>query len=237
MRSWKLLLTTLWSLGCASPATPGVIRPPSGQRLESIPGPLPSFGPYDKASDAIQAACPFLLSKPHATAGRPTGEHFRLRWKLSQEYCAWLYYTPEHKYEMSLLAVSEIQSSDRQRTCGLPPVVSDPRYAPASLGYVFVLHTHPYENVLSEQDIRFIVDMAIEHGATAKTRTGEVPLSIVAFYSKSDDIDHPSCDGFFQYIPATGELLRWTHEWGVWESELTGRVSWTDASTYRVDGP
>ncbi len=40
-----------------------------------------------------------------------------------------------------------------------------------SLGYVFVLHNHPYENILSDFDIRFIVSMAAEHGVVVKTHT------------------------------------------------------------------
>ncbi|MGZ3458888.1 MAG: hypothetical protein ACXU86_10350 [Archangium sp.] len=196
---------------------------------------MPAFGPFDTSSDAIQAACPLLLSKPHATAGRPIDENFRLRWTLSQEYCAWLYYTPDHKYEMSMLAAGAVQDDSRKRTCGLPPVVDDPRYPPTCLEYVFVLHNHPYENILSDFDIRFIVDMAAEHGVTAKTRTGPIPISIVAFYSKSGDRERPTCDGFFQYVPGTGELLRWTRSRGTWSHELTGRVVWLDETTYRVD--
>jgi hypothetical protein len=225
----------LWS-GCSpSKAISGVVQPEPGERLTSIPGPMPAFGPFDTFSDALQAACPLLLSKPHATAGRPTDENFRLRWALSQEYCAWLYYTPDHKYEMSMLATGAIQDDARKRTCGLPTVVDDPRYPPESLGYVFVLHNHPYENVLSDFDIRFIVAMAAEHGVVVETSTGVIPISIVAFYSRSRDLENPTCDGFFQYIPGTGELLRWTHSQGSWSHELMGRVVWLDATTYRID--
>jgi hypothetical protein len=126
---------------------------------------MPGFGPFDKFSDALIAACPVILSKPRAAAGRPTDENFRLRWMISQEYCAWLYYTPDHKYEMSLLVAGMIQDDPRKRTCRLPSVVIDDRYPPESLGYVFVLHNHPYENILSDFDIHFIVEMATEHGA------------------------------------------------------------------------
>jgi hypothetical protein len=196
---------------------------------------MPAFGPFDTFSDALQAACPLLLSKPHATAGRPTDQNFRLRWLLSQEYCAWLYYTPDRKYEMSMLATGAVQDDSRKRTCGLPSVVDDPRYPPESLGYVFVLHNHPYENVLSDFDIQFIVAMAAEHGVVVKTHTGAIPISIVAFYSKSSEMNNPSCDGFFQYVPGTGELLRWTNSQGTWSHELTGRVVWLDATTYRID--
>ncbi len=46
---------------------------------------------------------------------------------------------------------------------------------------------------------------------------------------------NPTCDGFFQYIPGTGELLKWTHSRGAWVHELTGRVVWLDSETYRID--
>jgi len=156
---------------------------------------------------------------------------------LSEEYCAWLYYTPDHKYEMSMLAAGAVQDDPGKRVCDLPPIVNDDRYPPTSLGYVFVLHNHPYENVLTDFDIRFIVDMATLHGIAIKTQTGAVPISIVAFYSNSDALDNPTCDGFFQYIPGTGELVKWVNSRGTWKGEITGRIVWTDTTTYRIDKP
>ncbi|MBN9685303.1 hypothetical protein JYJ93_22925 [Corallococcus sp. NCSPR001] len=195
---------------------------------------MPAFGPFDSFSDALQAACPLILGKPQATAGRPTGQNFQLRWRLSREYCAWLYYTPDRKYEMSMLAAGAMHDDPQKRTCDLPSSVDDARYAPNSLGYVFVLHNHPYDNVLSDRDIRFIVDMAIEHGVSVKTHAGEIPLSIVAFFSLSDGLEHPPCDGFFQYIPATGELLRWLRGDDGWGRQIIGRVEWLDGERYRI---
>lgn len=195
---------------------------------------MPSFGPFDSYSDALQAACPLILGKPNATAGKPSGENFQLRWRLSREYCAWLYYTPDRKYEMSMLAAGAVHDDPQKRTCGLPATVDDSRYAPESLGYVFVLHNHPYDNVLSDRDIRFIVAMAVEHGVTVKTHAGEVPLSVVAFFSLSDSLERPPCDGFFQYIPATGELLRWLRSDSGWGRQVIGRVEWLDSTRYRI---
>jgi hypothetical protein len=129
---------------------PGVVQPGLGETLASVPGPMPGVGPFNKFSDALMAACPVILSKPHATSGRPTDENFKLRWTLSQEYCAWIYYTPDHN-------------------------------------------------------------------------------------SKSADLENPTCDGFFQYIPGTGELLRWANTGGTWAHEITGKVVWTDATTYHID--
>jgi hypothetical protein len=138
---------------------------------------------------------------------------------------------------MSMLAAAAVQNDPNKSVCDLPSIVDDPRYAPESLGYVFVLHNHPYENLLSRFDIHFIVKMAAEHSVVVKTRAGEVPISIIAFFSNSDALEHPRCDGFFQYIPGTGELLRWSHSEGNWTHRITGRVVWTDATTYRIDKP
>jgi hypothetical protein len=77
--------------------------------------------------------------------------------------------------------------------------------------------------------------MAAKHGLTSKTHTGEVPISTVAFYSSSDELENPPCDGFFQYIPGTGELFKWINLHGIWKSQLTGRLIWTNETTYRVE--
>jgi hypothetical protein len=197
---------------------------------------MPGFGPFDTFSDALLKACPMILEKPHATAGRPSNPNFPLRWQLSREYCAWLYYTPDQKYELSMLAANAVQDEPHRRRCRLPPLVDDPRYPPDSLGYVFVLHNHPFEDTLSEPDIRFIVSMGSRHGWVVKTNTGEVPLAIVAFFSNSNDFERPTCDGFFQYVPVNGELLRWTTTGeGPWRRELLGTITWLNETTYRID--
>jgi hypothetical protein len=238
MRLSALTVMVLLQLSCAQRVEmPGVVQLKPGETLPSIAGPMPGFGPFDNFSDALMAACPVILGKPHATAGRPTDEHFMLRWMLSEEYCAWLYYTPDHKYEMSMLVAGTTQQDSKKRTCRLPPTVNDARYSAESLGYVFVVHNHPYEQDLSAFDIRFIVAMAAEHGVVIKTRSGEVPISIVAFYSKSSDLEKATCDGFFQYIPGTGELFKWTNSPGKWTPEPSGKVVWIDATTYRIDRP
>lgn len=196
---------------------------------------MPGFGPFSNFSDALLAACPLILGKPHAMAGRPTDENFGLRWKLSQEYCAWLYYTPDDKYEMSMLVAETMQPDPTLRTCDLPSVVDDRRYAPEKLGYVFIVHNHPYENALSKLDIRFIVSMAAEHELVVKTRSGAIPISIIAFYSNSADPERPTCDGFFQYVPGTGELMKWTPGQGHWTPELIGAVTWTAPGIFQID--
>lgn len=197
---------------------------------------MPGFGPFSSFSDALIAACPLILEKPHATAGFPSAQDFQLRWRLSKEYCAWLYYTPAHQYEMSMLATNVVQDDARKRSCALPAIVDDPRYPSDSLGYVFVLHNHPFEDTISENDIRFVVSMATLHGLEFKTETGSVPLSIVAFFSDSGDVERPRCGGFFQYIPKTGEVLKWTTSGpGRWHKRQSATVTWTSETRYRID--
>lgn len=236
MRPQLLMIVAVLGLGCSAPKISlGILHLGPGETLSSVPGPMPGFGPFSNFSDALLAACPLILGKPHARAGRPTDENFRLRWQLSQEYCAWLYYTPDDTYELSMLVASTMQPDPRLRTCDLPSRVDDRRYAPERLGYVFVLHNHPYENALSKSDIRFIVSMAAEHEVAVKTRSEVVPISIIAFYSNSTDSERLNCDGFFQYVPGTGELLKWTPRQGHWTPEQIGTVTWTAPGVFRID--
>ncbi|RYZ37958.1 MAG: hypothetical protein EOO71_26040 [Myxococcaceae bacterium] len=234
---WRSLLGCMaLGLGCsASRPPPGVVQPSPGERLERIPGPLPGHGPYASYSDALMAACPLILKQPQAIAGRPSDQEFPLRWRLSKEYCAWVYYTPDQQFELSMLAASAVQDDPRKKSCALPPVVEDSRHPPESLGYVFILHNHPFENELSDFDIRFAVAMADVHGLSVDTRTGPVPLSIIAFFSKGHDTTQPTCDGFFQYVPATGQIIRWTsREGGRWQRKQIATLRWLDDTNYRI---
>ncbi|WP_223754935.1 hypothetical protein [Myxococcus sp. RHSTA-1-4] len=82
-------LTLLAAMGCASSRTadPDIVRPGSGQPiLEKLPGPM--LGPFDAYSDALLAACGKILSKPHASAGRPGHQESGTFWRVSSEYCA-----------------------------------------------------------------------------------------------------------------------------------------------------
>ncbi|RKG81280.1 hypothetical protein D7W79_05955 [Corallococcus exercitus] len=220
----------LWLGGCASSATldPDLVRPePGAPFLEELQGPL--LGPYESASDALLAACGKLLSKPHASAGRPDHPSFDTHWRVSSEYCAWLYYTPEHQYAVSRLTdQSRIDPSQRSKSCLLPSRVADARYPADAIRYIYALHNHPYGSALSSNDLRFIVSEGRAHGFETETKNGRVRLSIVAFFS---NVTEPaSCDGFHQYIPLTGQLLKWTRTASSgWQCEQTGRVTWHDA--------
>ncbi|HSP80918.1 MAG TPA: hypothetical protein VLQ93_20490, partial [Myxococcaceae bacterium] len=117
----------LVSLACSSPkpVDPHVWRPTSGKGADSIPGPLKNFGPFESFSDALKATCPLILSKPNATVGHLQERDPKLALRVATEYCAWLYYTPEHKYELSMLTDVPAPGSALQgeATCLLPPNV------------------------------------------------------------------------------------------------------------------
>jgi len=212
---------------------PGVVQPKPGEELISIPGPMPGIGPFPSYSDALISACSLILGKPHAIAGRTSDPNFGLYWRLSTEYCAWIYYTPDGNYEMSMLAASAVQDDATKRRCNLPTFVDDPRYPADSLGYIFVLHNHPYTDTLTELDIRFIVSMGRIHGFEVQANKQRIPLSIVAFFSNDKQ---PRCDGFYQYAPLTGQILKWTvNAQGEWNRESTATVTWTDSESYRIE--
>lgn len=227
-----MLASMLMASACSSPqAIEGVVRPPPGEPLlDRIPGPMPGFGSFDSYSDALLAACSLILSKPNASAGRAGDQDFQLRARISSEYCAWLYYTPERKYEMSMLTDQyKLESLDGRKSCLLPSDVEDPRYPPDSIKYIFALHNHPYGSTISKGDIRIIVAEGEKHGFESHTRKGTLQLSIVAFFSNR--ATEPSCDGFHQYIPSTHQILRWTKTEGQWHCEQTGLVDWTGDRT------
>jgi len=223
--------------GCISQTViPGVVKPRPGESLERIPGPMPGFGPFLNASDALIAACPLILGKPHATAGLPGDINFPLRWRISNEYCAWLYYTPDDRYEMSMLATAAVQDNPGMKRCDLPAWVEDQRYQSEALGYVFLLHNHPYASELSDRDLRGVVRMARVHGSwVVKARDREVPIAIIAFFSNS--VTEPvECSGYFQYIPVTGEIIKWTRtQGGSFAEKNIASVTWIDSDNYRIE--
>jgi hypothetical protein len=198
---------------------------------------MKNFGPFSSYADALKAACPLILSKPHATVGYLQDVNPELARRTATEYCAWLYYTPEHQYEMSMLADQSSPDDlvSGRRSCVLPAFVKDSRYASGSLKHIFALHNHPFGTRLSATDLRFIEDMAGLHAWEVATRSGKVRLSIIAFFSRSKDASAPTCDGFYQYIPATREMLLWTVRQGQWTRETYGSVTWVNERSYRID--
>ncbi|WNG40836.1 hypothetical protein F0U61_49435 [Archangium violaceum] len=198
---------------------------------------MKNFGPFDAYADALKAACPLILSKPNATVGYLQDLNPELAARTATEYCAWLYYTPEHKYEMSML--TDLAKLDdlvaNKKTCLLPTFVSDPRYERGEIKYIFALHNHPFGSRLSPVDLRFIEQQASIHDWEINLKNSKVRLSIIAFFSNSKDPAAPNCDGFHQYIPATRELMTWSRIDGYWERTDYGIVSWLNDKTYRLN--
>lgn len=122
-----------------------------------------------------------------------------------------------------------------RRSCALPAVVHDARYEPGSLKHIFALHNHPFGTRLSARDLRFIEEMAGIHAWEVATKGGKVRLSIIAFFSRSKDASAPTCDGFYQYIPATREMLMWSVRQGQWTRETYGSVTSVNERSYRID--
>jgi hypothetical protein len=222
-QSWTHLLWLL-ACGCSQPKLidPDIVRPEPGKPfLEKLPGPM--LGSFESYSDALLAACRKIMTKPNAVAGKREDQNFDTYWRVSSEYCAWMYYTPDHKYVISKLTdQSEIDPAHRTKSCFLPSLVEDQRYPADRIGYIYALHNHPQGSSISEKDIRFIVSEAVEHGFETATKDGPLRLSIVAFFSNR--VSPPRCDGFHQYIPATNQVLRWTKTQGRWDCEQTGLV-------------
>lgn len=176
---------------------------------------MPGFGPFDSFADALIAACPLILSQPRATAGRRGEQGFDVRWRVSAEYCAWMYYTPDDKYEMSMLVESVDPlplSENEERTCRLPTFVDDRRYPPHSLKYVYLLHNHPSPITLSATDVRAIANVAKVHGEFVETKEGRIPVSVIAFFANSYSPTSPACDGFFEYSMTSADLFKWSPE-------------------------
>ncbi len=198
---------------------------------------MKNFGPFDSYTDALLAACPLLLSKPHATVGHLRDSNPELAHRTATEYCAWLYYTPEHKYEMSML--SDRPKPDDlvtgKKSCLLPTFVDDSRYAPGELKYIFALHNHPFGTPLSSIDYHFIEEMANHHDWEVETTKGRIRLSIIAFFSHSKSPGAPTCDGFYQYIPATREVMMWVQTQGRWKKTKHESLRWLDDRTYRFE--
>lgn len=233
---WFILGLILFGLGCAfSAPVPGVVRPKPGEgHLESLP-PMMDFGPFNDYSDALSEACSLFLSKPHASVGHIKDPDLALR--VSTEYCAWLYYTPENQYQMSMLTdqsdADDFQS--KKKTCRLPAFVDDRRYPPWSIKYIFALHNHPFGGPLSLQDMRKIISLANMHEWVIETKDGRVPIAIVAFFSRPDRAS-PTCDGFYQYTPETRSLHVFTKTGDGWSRRDVGEVTWINSTTYRLGG-
>lgn len=223
----------VWGCATGQSMDPEVMRPSSGEPfLPRLPGPGLG-GSYDTFSHALIAACQRILKKPGASVTHLQHLDFITRWRLSTEYCAWIYYTPARRYEISRLTdQSKVDPSEKLKTCVLPSFVDDARYPSNSIKYICAIHNHAYGSTLSDDDIRSIVSQGLIHGFDAETKDGTVLLSLVAFFST--DPENPSCDGFYQYVPAANGLYKWTRAGADWRCRKTGKVEWQDADHYSL---
>jgi proteasome lid subunit RPN8/RPN11 len=172
-----------------------------------------------------------MLSMPGGNAGRQDSMGFDVRWHVSREYCSWLYYTPDQKYEMSMLVEGPepLPYEQNRRSCEMPMLVDDKRYAKESLKYVYFLHGHPeFPTTFSERDMAAIALIRKYHGSYVETREGKVSVGFIAFFAKNYNPAQARCDGFFEYRIGSNKVLKWTHdEQGHWHREEAGSVTWS----------
>ena len=81
---------------------------------------MPGFGPFDSRMEALHAACPLISRSLARWRGTRSDQNFEVRWRMASEYCAWLYFTPDQKYEMSMLVEDTSQDDLLKRSCRLP---------------------------------------------------------------------------------------------------------------------
>lgn len=187
-RYWWAMFGSALTLACAATpaADPDIARPRQGElRLERLPGPLLVFSSYPSA---LLEACQKILSKPGASAGPRGSPGFDVRWRVGTEYCAWIYYTPDGRYVLSKLTdQTEVHLAEQGKRCLLPSYVDDPRFPPDSIQYVFALHNHLYDDLLSRDDLSFILKQGFVHGFEHETQDGNINLSAIAFFSNGSD--------------------------------------------------
>ncbi|WP_224371095.1 hypothetical protein [Hyalangium versicolor] len=153
-----------------------------------------------------------------------------MRWRAATEYCAWMYYTPDNKYEISLLTDQATpEPTGKAKHCILPSFVEDRRYPPESIQYIVVLHNHTFDNRISEDDVLYLVGQGNQHGFEPKTKDPERRLALVAFFSNGHE--NPTCDGFYAYTPYTGRFLKWTRNGKQWSCTQTHVVKWLSSDS------
>jgi proteasome lid subunit RPN8/RPN11 len=240
---WTGCLLVLVMVGCASsPPPPGVVRIDPRHPPKSLEGPIGlEFGPFDSYREALIAACPLILSQRRARAGHQGTMGFDARWRASTEYCSWLYYTPDEKYEMSMLVEgpgAALPNDRYEKVCSAPAFVEDKRYPKKSLKYIYFLHSHPESPTnLSKRDLLAVAQIKKIHGEFVETKEGRIPVGIVAFFANSHDPRQAECDGFIEYNFGSAEVVRWTLDGrGGWRKERAGVVTWTGETEfeYRV---
>jgi hypothetical protein len=228
----------LLALGCAEPKPlPNVVEPKPGQTLTSLPGPMPNFGPFATVDEGLLAACPLVLSQPHAVIPvRPDDQNFKLYWRIAREYCAWFYAPEGQGIVMSLLAVNAVDDDPKKRQCLPPSYVVDSRYPASRIAYLVIVHSHAFDETLNKFDLGLLVEMAQLHGFTSSVQGKETPISIVAFIGEEHD-DKVTCTGFYQYTPhPSSELVSVTidKKTGALTRTVLNHVKWKADMTYEL---
>jgi hypothetical protein len=123
-----------------------------------------------------------------------------------------------------------------ERFCKVPTFVSDKRYPPRSIKYLYILHNHTaVPTSISREDIGAVVKLARIHGGFVETKDGRIPVGVIAYFSNSYEPSPSSCDGFYEYTWESSAILKWTHdEQGQWRQQQTGTVTWHNDTEFSV---
>ena len=103
------------------------------------------------------------------------------------------------------------------------------------MGSEMCIRDSPYAATLSDNDIADIVAKGLKHGFEVEAKGAKVRLAVIAFFSESSDPRQARCDGFFQYIPLTSQMLKWSNTSDGWKCQQTGSVRWLSGAEFRVD--
>lgn len=204
--------------------------------MTSVHGPMPGVGPFHSLEEALVGACQTIVRQPNAVIPvRPDHQNFKLYWKLSAEYCAWLYSGKENEIEMTWLVNDPVQADPTRRTCPLPPFVEDDRYEPSTLAYLIVLHNHVYDENLSTDDLVDLVRKAQIHGTSVVLGGKLTWISAVAFLGRETD-GTVECAGFYYYsFERDNEIRKLVRaENGVWIPKVVARVEWLLDGTVKI---
>lgn len=208
-RRWGLISLVL---GAALSTDSDMVRPVLGDPLlETFPGPV--MGPYKDYVEAMLEACQYVQARPAEREG-PS--------------CLWLYYSMEQPYFIGRLSKPLRVDSERSDTsCLLPWRLDDPRYPPGASRSTTVLYSGVHGSELSEEELDFMVLEGERHGVESEPGRGHAWLSITLTIARNARM--PSCDGFHEYIPITGQFFRRMRTAEGWRCEVTGEVRWVDS--------
>lgn|GEM_PF-3868983 len=199
-------------MGTALPMDSDMVRPVLGDPLlETFPG--RGIGPYKDYLEALLESCHYV----HAKQAEGEGPS-----------CLWMYYSVEKPYFIGRLSKPLKGDSERQgASCLLPWSLDDPRYPPGSSRLTTAVYKGVHGSELSEEELYFMVLEGERHGLASGPDRAPALLSIALTIARNARM--PSCDGFHEYIPITGQIFRRMRSAEGWRCEVTGEVSWVDS--------